>query len=139
MTTKVVNVIPTLQKARDLIAQKNGYVRGTRMHAAPSATGYAFCALGAVAYAKKRGSAHQNNEQCSPELIALDKAIPKEAIEAMEDGRMPDECNHTRIITRDHPVGCRIACYSNNAGQEKVVEWFDRAIELQREHPMERE
>lgn len=139
-------LLAVLSTARDLIAK--GYAQGARKD--KTRTGYAYCALGAITQANNihgvtnnRGSFH--DEACDAANLALDAHIPQDVRQKMAQGRWEDKWNgragngedNTKLAYRDM-IAARIAGYSNAAGQEKVVEWFDRAMATQREHPTEK-
>lgn len=128
-------VVANLQAARDLLARPNGYVRGVRRD-----NKGAYCALGALDMVK--GTYHTDaavendpifgSGACEPELIALSSAIPSRYL---NDG-VYDKYNRSTVHQDSDPTK-KIACYNNNTDQKTVVEWFDRAIRIQTEHPME--
>jgi hypothetical protein len=130
------DVITILSSARDLIAAPGGYIKGLRKD---HLGGY--CALGALTAARKNLGVPPCDftEACEPANLALEPAIPSDDRKAMESGKVPDAYNDPvgLALPKVH-LSSKIACYSNNGDQKKVVEWFDRAIQIQHEHPMEK-
>ena len=115
-------VLENLQKARDLIAEPEHFVTGIRHCPRAAAEGsYAHCALGAIEAAM--GKEHLwSADSCYPEVLALSACIPDGAV-------------------RDIPPSVhdsRVAAYNNRSGHKTVLAWFDRAIEVQKEHPTEK-
>lgn len=121
----VTHIINHLDRAKELLAKPNGYIKGSLYNARGG-----FCALGAL----EQVAGWDVFRECAPELVALDAAIPKGTREDMEAGKIIDQSH------RRHPDGrvSRIACYNNNTDQATVVNWFQRAADILREHPMEK-
>jgi len=113
----VTRVVENLEKARDLIARPGGYAKHVRKTPRKEG-GYAHCALGALDAV--RGILGANNlELCDPHILALHAAVPQ-GLKGSHDPRW-DIVNH-----------------NNLTDQQTVVSWFQRAIDMQREHPMEK-
>lgn len=124
----VTRVIENLSAARELLAKPGGYIKGNLWD---NKGGY--CALGALMGPKMNFSVVGS---CAPEIVALEAAIPSEVRAAMDRGEVKDQCHGTRI-KESSPKDYRVVCYNNNTDQPTVVGWFDKAIQMQREHPME--
>lgn len=125
-------IITVLSSARDKLAKDGGYLRGLRSNREKTA----FCALGAIDQSLTMESAgwNRNGEWCNPAKIALAAAIPND----WWDRKQADAYNVGGVVTKDSTLQAQIACYSNMTDQATVVNWFDRAIQIQKEHPMEK-
>jgi hypothetical protein len=123
----MATVLENLQKARDLIAKPENWCIAVFERDNRSG-GRAYCALGAISKVKYdcalKGFAFIGGE-CEPEMLALDATIDKEEYE--EVGAMPHD--RARI---------RVPNYNNALDHGRVLNWFDRAIEIQKEHPTEK-
>lgn len=118
-------VLENLQKARDLIAKPENWVRGIRHCPAAEGDGsYAHCALGAIE-AALGPKMHWNAGNCTPEVVALAAVVPQSHKATLRFGM--DSLNE-----------CVVATYNNATNHEAVVALFDRAIEIQKEHPTEK-
>lgn len=131
------SVLDILIDARNLLARPYGFVRGrraTREHRVES--GYAHCALGAIEAADGVTSSFDADE-CTPAVVALDAVIPSDVKEKMKVKDGVVDMDNGTAGPYPRRIG-RIAAYNNTTDQETVVAWFDRAIEVQREHPTEK-
>lgn len=136
----MATVLENLQKARELIAKPDGYIRGARKNG-PEPT--AFCALGAIDYVLNKEGHPLHNEGCRPEVVALSSCIPQSFKEDVKSGKIVDDCNLLfwnwfKDSGEDTLRPGYVAAYNNTQGQEKTVALFDRAIEVQKEHPTEK-
>jgi hypothetical protein len=121
-----IDVVATLQKARDIITPDGKWCVGLRWKSMNRGTEYAHCALGAIEAVT--GESRINLARgCDPEVVALAAAIPAEekAVSSQLRGYNLDSESH-------------VATYNNRSTHKTVLEWFDRAIELQKTHPMEK-
>jgi len=118
-----MDVVKNLEKAREIITPREKWIVGNRWRELKEG-GYAHCALGAIEMAKG-GISHKNSaKNCDPEVVALAAAIPaNEKAKALQ-------------VTGVHAA--QVAHYNNRIDHETVLKWFDKAIQLQREHPMEK-
>lgn len=123
------DVITVLSSARDLLAQPKGYLKGRRQDGEGG-----YCALGAIDQAMANRAQDGMRGECGLAIVALDDAIPAGTKQQHLDGIIRDPYNCHSPQHRQS----RIACYNNTTDQQTVVEWFDRAIQIQREHPMEK-
>lgn len=121
-----MDVLRNLEKAREIITPKDKWCTGLRWRMREDGE-YAHCALGAIEAAI--GGIEQKNlaDCCTPEVVALVAAIPpaEKATTAKSWG--------VNISNAAH-----VATYNNRSNHQTILTWFDRAIELQREHPMEK-
>ena len=98
----------------------------------------AYCALGALSAVRGTQMHAYRSDVCyeTMDVIALDAAIPagKRHVPYTYTG-----VNGTGKYTMS-PNGPtqRVASYNNRSTHEEVLAWFDRAIALQKEHPMEK-
>lgn len=120
-----MDVITTLQKAREIITPEDKWCVGLRWRARADG-GYAHCALGAIEAVTGLGRKNQAGA-CEPEVVALAAAIPA-AEKQLNCG----------LRGRQLGNDAHVATYNNRSDHKTVLEWFDRAIELQRQYPMER-
>lgn len=125
---KQTRLIAQLEQARDLIAKPGTWVKRRRkVKRAPipllerlaGGQPYAYCALGALDKARG-GRITESNEDCDPLVLALYAALPPKA-------------------RWGHDKHRNVYYYNDTHEQHEVISLFNRAIELQREHPMERE
>lgn len=128
MTELATKIIESLTQARDLLARPGGYVRGTLYD---NHGGY--CAMGAVEHVAPVIDGKHVLSECAPVMVALESAIPADWRKSFKEGTVIDQSHRKAPTTRLS----NIACYNNNTDQATVVNWFDRAIQMQREHPME--
>ena len=123
----MATVLENLQKARDLIAKPENWCIAL-FERENRAGGRAYCALGAISQVKygcaSRGFAFASGA-CEPEMLALDATIDKK-----EYGEVGAQPNHSARI--------RVPNYNNALDHGRVLNWFDRAIEVQKEHPTEK-
>lgn len=127
-------VLWNLQKARDLLARKDGFVHGKLWEERKDGS-MACCSLGALIMAE--GGNVRVAHSCAPEVIALASCLPDEAKEKMENGGLHDPY-HNRTARRDSDAAVKVVTFNNTSSQEAVVAWFDRTIAVQREHPTEK-
>ena len=132
-----MDVLITLQKAREIITPEDKWCTRSRHSAAG-----AFCALGAIDQALGelgKDVGLYGSSDCTPEVVALNAAIPSDAKKAIEDGHRSDNWNTrpNERISKDRNA-TKVAVYNNTSDHKTVLAWFDRTIELQKEHPMEK-
>lgn len=124
-----MDVVRNLEKAREVITPPEKWCVGSRHSSAG-----AHCALGAIEVAAQTGRYHADN--CTPPVVALAAAIPADEREAIKAARLKDGRNGHVPGVNDNTY--LVAVYNNTSDHKTVLEWFDRAIQLQREHPMEK-
>jgi len=137
----MATVLENLQKARDMLARPGGFCKGLLWKDGAHCSMGAIIKSGVTIKEREDGTIKEREDgwwsyDCAAEVLALDAAIPKEvkAKMALPNG-VYDPC-HDNPGPHVTPMR-RIVAYNNTTDQGTVVALFDRAIEIQREHPTE--
>lgn len=129
----MATVLENLQKARDLLARKDGFIHGKLWEERNGVQ--ACCSLGALIMADN--GCYSTAYECSPEVVALASCLPNEAKAQMENGGLLDPY-HNRTARADSNAAVKVVTFNNTSDQKTVVAWFDRTIAIQKEHPTEK-
>ena len=127
----MATVLKNLQKAREIITPPDRWIRWSRWESHEDG-GHAHCALGALE-AARTGKEYDMVHSCTPEVVALALVIT--------DDEWDKVCKHPKNNGewgKASPLDARVAGYNNLNDHKSVLALFDRAIEIQKEHPTEK-